>query len=63
LLNLSYCALGRRYGKRLKQKPSLFLDELPPAELRRVGAFPEADAQGRRDVAAAQLAKIAAMLG
>ena len=40
---------------------------LPPymfsAELRRDGADPEADAQVRRDVAAAQLAKIAAMLG
>jgi ATP-dependent DNA helicase Rep len=63
LLHLSYSAQGRRYGQTFKQKPSRFLDELPSAELRRDGADPEADAQVRRDVAAAQLAKIAAMLG
>ncbi|HJR13543.1 MAG TPA: 3'-5' exonuclease, partial [Rhodanobacteraceae bacterium] len=63
LLHLSYSAQGRRYGQVFKQKPSRFFDELPAAELHRDGADPEADAQVRRDVAAAQLAKIAAMLG
>ena len=60
---MSYSVQGRRYGQTFKQKPSRFLEELPTAELRRDGADPEADAQVRRDVAAAQLAKIAAMLG
>ena len=60
---MSYSVQGRRYGQVFKQKPSRFLDELPAAELRRDGADPEADAQSRREVAAAQLAKIAAMLG
>jgi len=62
-LRMSYSVQGRRYGQVFKQKPSRFLDELPAAELRRDGADPEADEQSRRDVAAAQLAKIAAMLG
>jgi len=62
-LHLSYSVQGRRFGQTFRQKPSRFLDELPAAELRRDGADPEADAQARRDVAAAQLAKIAAMLG
>jgi ATP-dependent DNA helicase Rep len=63
LLHLSYSVQGRRYGQVFKQKPSRFLEELPAAELHRDGADPEADAQARRDVAATQLAKIAAMLG
>ncbi|HEX5959871.1 MAG TPA: UvrD-helicase domain-containing protein [Rhodanobacteraceae bacterium] len=63
LLHLSYSVQGRRYRQVFRQKPSRFLDELPAAELRRDGADPEADDQARRDVAAAQLAKIAAMLG
>jgi len=63
LLHMSYSVQGRRYGQVFKQKPSRFLEELPAAELHRDGADPEADAQVRRDVAAAQLAKIAAMLG
>jgi ATP-dependent DNA helicase Rep len=63
LLHLSYSVQGRRYGQTFRQKPSRFLEELPAAELHRDGADPEADAQARRDVAAAQLAKIAAMLG
>ncbi|MGH8111289.1 MAG: UvrD-helicase domain-containing protein [Rhodanobacteraceae bacterium] len=62
LLQLSYSTQGRRYGQTFRQKPSRFLDELPAAELQRDGADPEADAQARREVAAAQLAKIAAML-
>ncbi|MDE2271098.1 MAG: UvrD-helicase domain-containing protein [Xanthomonadaceae bacterium] len=62
-LHLSYGVQGRRYGQTFKQKPSRFIDELPGAELHRDGADPEAEAQARRDVAAAQLAKIAAMLG
>jgi ATP-dependent DNA helicase Rep len=62
-LHMSYSVQGRRYGQTFKRKPSRFFDELPAAELRRDGADPEADAQSRRDVAAAQLAKIAAMLG
>jgi len=60
---MSYSVQGRRYGQVFKQKPSRFFAELPAAELHRDGADPEADAQARRDVAAAQLAKIAAMLG
>ncbi|MGH8125573.1 MAG: UvrD-helicase domain-containing protein [Rhodanobacteraceae bacterium] len=63
LLHLSYSVQGRRYGQVFKQKPSRFLDELPAADLHRDGADPEADAQVRREVAAEQLAKIAAMLG
>ncbi|MGH8152591.1 MAG: UvrD-helicase domain-containing protein [Rhodanobacteraceae bacterium] len=63
LLHLSWSAQGRRYGQTFKRKPSRFLDELPAAELHRDGADPEAEAQARRDVATAQLAKIAAMLG
>jgi ATP-dependent DNA helicase Rep len=63
LLHMSYSVQGRRWGQVFKQKPSRFLEELPAAELHRDGADPEADAQVRRDVAAAQLAKIAAMLG
>ncbi|MGH8153068.1 MAG: ATP-dependent DNA helicase Rep, partial [Rhodanobacteraceae bacterium] len=62
LLQLSYSTQGRRYGQTFRQKPSRFLDELPVAELQRDGADPEADAQARREVAATQLAKIAAML-
>jgi ATP-dependent DNA helicase Rep len=62
-LHLSWSVQGRRYGQTFKQKPSRFLEELPAAELRRDGADPEADEQSRRDVATAQLAKIAAMLG
>jgi ATP-dependent DNA helicase Rep len=62
-LHLSYSTQGRRYGQTFKQKPSRFLDELPAAELHRDGADPEAEAQARRDVAAAHLAKLAAMLG
>jgi len=62
-LRMSYSVQGRRYGQTFKQKPSRFFDELPAAELRRDGADPEADEQSRRDVAAAQMAKIAAMLG
>jgi ATP-dependent DNA helicase Rep len=63
LLHLSYSIQGRRWGQTFKQKPSRFLDELPATELHRDGADPEAEAETRRDVAAAQLAKIAAMLG
>ncbi|HJR09908.1 MAG TPA: UvrD-helicase domain-containing protein [Rhodanobacteraceae bacterium] len=62
-LRMSYSVQGRRYGQVFKQKPSRFLEELPAAELRRDGTDPEADERSRRDVAAAQLAKIAAMLG
>ncbi|MGH8154708.1 MAG: UvrD-helicase domain-containing protein [Rhodanobacteraceae bacterium] len=63
LLHLSYSVQGRRYGQTFRQKSSRFLAELPTADLHRDGADPEADAQARREVAAAQLAKIAAMLG
>ncbi len=62
-LQLSYSMQGRRWGQTFRQKPSRFLDELPAAELQRDGADPEAEAAHRRDVAAAELAKIAAMLG
>ncbi len=62
LLHLSWSVQGRRYGQTFKQKPSRFLDELPAAEVYREGDDPEAEAQARREVAATQLAKIAAML-
>jgi ATP-dependent DNA helicase Rep len=63
LLHLSFSVQGRRYGQAFRRKPSRFLDELPAAELRRDGDDPEAEAEARRDLAAVQLAKIAAMLG
>ncbi|HET7611700.1 MAG TPA: UvrD-helicase domain-containing protein [Rhodanobacteraceae bacterium] len=63
LLHLSYSVQGRRYGQVFRQKPSRFLDELPAPELHRDGTDPEAEARTRRDVGAAQLARIAAMLG
>ncbi|HEX5489536.1 MAG TPA: UvrD-helicase domain-containing protein [Rhodanobacteraceae bacterium] len=63
LLHLSFSVQGRRYGQTFKRKPSRFLDELPASELHRDGDDPEAEAEARRDVAATQLAKIAAMLG
>ncbi|TAN05968.1 MAG: ATP-dependent DNA helicase Rep [Rhodanobacteraceae bacterium] len=63
LLQLSYSVTGRRWGQAFKQKPSRFLDELPAAELYRDGTDPEAEAEARHDAAAAQLAKIAALLG
>ncbi|HEX7368722.1 MAG TPA: UvrD-helicase domain-containing protein [Rhodanobacteraceae bacterium] len=62
LLQLSYSVQGRRWGQTFRQKPSRFLDELPAVEMQRDGADPEAEEQARREVASAQLAKIAAML-
>jgi ATP-dependent DNA helicase Rep len=62
-LHLSYSIQGRRYGQTFRQKPSRFIDELPVTELHRDGADPEAEAEARREVATAQLARIAAMLG
>ncbi len=62
-LHLSYSTHGRRFGQNFTHKPSRFLDELPAPDVHRDGVDPEADAEARRDVAATQLARIAAMLG
>jgi ATP-dependent DNA helicase Rep len=63
LLVLSHSEQARRYGQTLAQKPSRFLEELPSSDLHREGADPEADAQARREVAAAHLERLTAMLG
>ncbi|HJU07379.1 MAG TPA: UvrD-helicase domain-containing protein [Rhodanobacteraceae bacterium] len=63
LLVLSHSAQARRYGQVFEQKPSRFLDELPASDLHREGTDPEADAQARREIAAAHLQKLTALLG
>jgi len=63
LLVLSHSAQARRYGQVLAQKSSRFLEELPASDLHREGQDPEADAQARREVAAAHLERLTAMLG
>ncbi len=63
LLVLSHSAQARRHGQPFAQKPSRFLEELPSTDLHREGVDPEADAQARREVAAAHLERLAAMLG
>jgi ATP-dependent DNA helicase Rep len=63
ILVLSHSAQARRYGQVFAQKPSRFLEELPASDLHREGQDPEADAQARREVAAAHLERLAAMLG
>jgi len=59
---LSYSRETRRFGEKLRLKPSRFLDELPQGELQRDGADPEADAARKRERASAGLAAIQALL-
>ncbi|MER3547328.1 MAG: ATP-dependent DNA helicase Rep, partial [Rhodanobacteraceae bacterium] len=63
LLVLSHSTQRRRYGQAFAHQPSRFLRELPSSDLQREGHDPEADAQARREVAAAHLERLAAMLG
>jgi ATP-dependent DNA helicase Rep len=63
LLHLSYPKRAKRFGEVVKNEPSRFLSELPDAELHWIGRDAEKDAERREDVAAASLAKLAALLG
>src|SRR5690606_3546711 len=60
-LQLSWCKRARRFGELVRNAPSPFLDELPPAELYRVGEDerPPEEAKERADV---HLARMAALL-
>ena len=60
-LYLSHSREARRFGDRLRLKPSRFLDELPQAELQRDGADPELDAASKKERASAGLAAIQAL--
>ncbi len=61
LLHLSYPKRAKRFGEVSKNEPSRFLSEIPAAELHWVGRDAEKDAERREDVAAASLAKLAAL--
>ncbi|KAF1715576.1 ATP-dependent DNA helicase Rep [Pseudoxanthomonas yeongjuensis] len=60
-LYLSHNRETRRFGDRIRLKPSRFLDELPQSELQRDGADPEADAANKKERASAGLAAIQAL--
>jgi ATP-dependent DNA helicase Rep len=60
-LYLSHNRETRRFGDRIRLKPSRFLDELPQSELQRDGADPEADAASKKERASAGLAAIQAL--
>ncbi|RZA37231.1 MAG: ATP-dependent DNA helicase Rep [Lysobacteraceae bacterium] len=60
-LYLSHNRETRRFGDRIRLKPSRFLDELPQAELQRDGADPELDAASKKERASAGLAAIQAL--
>ena len=60
-LYLSHSRETRRFGDRIRLKPSRFLDELPQSELQRDGADPEADAANKKERASAGLAAIQAL--
>ncbi len=60
-LYLSHSRETRRFGDRIRLKPSRFLDELPQSELQRDGADPEADAASKKERASAGLAAIQAL--
>jgi ATP-dependent DNA helicase Rep len=62
-LTLSYARYRQRFGDRFRVVPSRFIDELPAAELHRVGHDPEQDAVRKVEVASAHLKHIAALLG
>jgi ATP-dependent DNA helicase Rep len=59
---LSHAREAQRWGERLRNLPSRFLDELPADELQRDGADPVADAAQRKERADAGFAAIRAML-
>lgn len=61
-LCLSYAARSRRFGEILKNEPSRFLTEIPADDLHWDGRDAEQDAQARKDVAAAHLARLANLL-
>ena len=61
-LLLSYSEKRRRYGSIEACTPSRFLDELPAKELHWEGREPERDAEHTRELAAAHLARMAALL-
>ncbi|WP_257384963.1 UvrD-helicase domain-containing protein [Tahibacter caeni] len=61
-LCLSYAARSRRFGEILKNEPSRFLAEIPAEDLHWDGRDAEQDAQARKDVAAAHLARLASLL-
>ncbi|MEP6907161.1 MAG: UvrD-helicase domain-containing protein [Pseudoxanthomonas sp.] len=60
-LYLSHNRETRRFGDRIRLKPSRFLDELPQSELQRDGADPELDAASKKERASAGLAAIQAL--
>ena len=60
-LYLSHNRETRRFGDRIRLKPSRFLDELPQSELQRDGADPELDAVSKKERASAGLAAIQAL--
>ncbi len=59
---LSYARETTKWGERMKLRPSRFFDELPPDELQRDGADPQADAAHKKQRADAGFAAIKAML-
>jgi ATP-dependent DNA helicase Rep len=61
-LCLSYAARSRRFGEILRNEPSRFLAEIPAEDLHWDGRDAEQDAQARKDVAAAHLARLANLL-
>ena len=60
-LYLSHNRETRRFGDRIRLKPSRFLDELPQSELQRDGADPDLDAASKKERASAGLAAIQAL--
>ena len=61
-LVLSHAAHKQRYGEMMTQKPSRFLEELPPADVVREGDDPDRDRAEKRERAGAHLARLAEML-
>ncbi|HHW4670369.1 MAG TPA: DNA helicase Rep [Xylella fastidiosa subsp. multiplex] len=59
---MSYSKCARRFGERVRFKPSRFFDELPAEELQRDGADPVVDAERKQERAKAGLAAIQALL-
>ncbi|MDO5611201.1 MAG: UvrD-helicase domain-containing protein [Pseudomonadota bacterium] len=58
---LSHSIRATRWGSVVKLSPSRFFEELPPGELQRDGADPEADAERKQQRGRAGLAGIAAL--
>jgi ATP-dependent DNA helicase Rep len=61
-LCLSYAARSRRYGEIVRNEPSRFLAELPPADLHRDGIDQAADAEARKELASSHIARLADLL-